>query len=185
MLYPAFPRKVDPVSLIKYLFFEFIPSPHTIFMDAKKIPAASYLVWDDKAIEVKQYWSPFNLQKDEKIFQKPKQNWGWWNFSKSLSSGVLSATSHWEFFWAAESIQAQSQLWLKKRCQGKSRLFQLVLKTLLLMNQNMLLWHLNTLVPSIMNRWWCCWLTQYRSRASGYPWRTHGRRIHFANLSPF
>ena len=59
MLYPAFPRKVDPVSLMKYLFFEFIPSPHTIFMDAKKIPAASYLIWDKKGIEVKQYWSPF------------------------------------------------------------------------------------------------------------------------------
>ncbi len=66
MLYPAFPRKVDPVSLMKYLFFEFIPSPHTIFMGAKKLPAASYLIWDKKAIEVKQYWSPFNLQKGEK-----------------------------------------------------------------------------------------------------------------------
>jgi len=66
MLYPPFPRKVDPVSLMKYLFFEFIPSPHTIFMGAKKIPAASYLIWDKKAIEVKQYWSPFNLQKGEK-----------------------------------------------------------------------------------------------------------------------
>jgi asparagine synthase (glutamine-hydrolysing) len=51
---------------MKYLFFEFIPGPHTIFMDAKKIPAASYLIWDKKAIEVKQYWSPFNLQKGEK-----------------------------------------------------------------------------------------------------------------------
>ena len=66
MLYPPFPRKVDPVSLMKYLFFEFIPSPHTIFMGAKKIPAASYLIWDKKALEVKQYWSPFNLQKGEK-----------------------------------------------------------------------------------------------------------------------
>jgi asparagine synthase (glutamine-hydrolysing) len=65
MLYPAFPRKVDPVSLMKYLFFEFIPGPHTIFKDAKKIPAASYLLWDKNGIEVKQYWSPFNPQKAE------------------------------------------------------------------------------------------------------------------------
>src|SRR4030042_1549877 len=65
MLYPAFPRKVDPVSLTKYLFFEFIPSPHTIFRDAKKLPAASYLVWDNKGIEVRQYWSPFESQKRE------------------------------------------------------------------------------------------------------------------------
>lgn len=65
MLYPSFSRKVDPLSLMKYLFFEFIPTPHTIFMDAKKIPAASYLVWDKKGIEVTRYWSPFDPQKKE------------------------------------------------------------------------------------------------------------------------
>src|SRR4030042_5471161 len=70
MLYPSFSRKVDPVSLAKYLFFEFIPSPHTIFKDAKKIPAASYLVWDNKGIEVRQYWSPFNTQKGETIISE-------------------------------------------------------------------------------------------------------------------
>jgi len=64
MLYPGFPKKVDPVSLMKYLFFEFIPSPHSIFIDAKKIPASSYLIWDKKGIKVKQYWSPFDPQKE-------------------------------------------------------------------------------------------------------------------------
>ena len=66
MICPTFPRKVDPSSLIKYLFFEFIPCPHTIFKDAQKIPAASYLIWDKRKIEVKQYWSPFDPQKGEK-----------------------------------------------------------------------------------------------------------------------
>ncbi len=65
MAYPSFPRKVDPVSLMKYLFFEFIPCPHTIFKDARKIPAASYLIWDKKGIEVKQYWSPFDAKRGE------------------------------------------------------------------------------------------------------------------------
>jgi asparagine synthase (glutamine-hydrolysing) len=66
MAYPSFPRKVDPVSFMKYLFFEFIPCPHTIFKDANKIPAASYLIWDKKGIEVRQYWSPFESQRGEK-----------------------------------------------------------------------------------------------------------------------
>jgi asparagine synthase (glutamine-hydrolysing) len=66
LAYPAFPRRVDPSSLMKYLFFEFVPCPHTIFKDAQKIPAASYLVWDEKEIEIRQYWSPFDPQKDEK-----------------------------------------------------------------------------------------------------------------------
>jgi asparagine synthase (glutamine-hydrolysing) len=64
MLYPAFPRKVEPVSLMKYLFFEFIPCPRTIFKDANKIPAASYLVWNNKGIEVSQYWSAFDAQRE-------------------------------------------------------------------------------------------------------------------------
>jgi asparagine synthase (glutamine-hydrolysing) len=66
MLYPSFSRKVDPLSLMKYLFFEFIPSPHTIFMDAKKIPAACYLIWDKKGIKVTQYWSPCDPKNEEK-----------------------------------------------------------------------------------------------------------------------
>jgi asparagine synthase (glutamine-hydrolysing) len=65
MAYPLFPREIDPVSLMRYLFFEFIPCPHTIFKDAKKLPAASYLVWDRTGIEVRQYWSPFHSEKGE------------------------------------------------------------------------------------------------------------------------
>jgi len=65
MAYPSFPREVDPVSFMKYLFFEFIPCPHTIFKDASKIPAASYLIWDKKGIEIRQYWSPFDPKKGE------------------------------------------------------------------------------------------------------------------------
>ncbi|HUL29069.1 MAG TPA: asparagine synthase (glutamine-hydrolyzing) [Thermodesulfobacteriota bacterium] len=67
MAYPDFRRKVDPVSLMKYLFFEFIPSPHTIFKDARKIPAASYLVWGKKEIKIKEYWSPFDSEKEEEV----------------------------------------------------------------------------------------------------------------------
>ncbi len=66
MAYPSFQRKVAPSSLMKYLFFEFIPCPHTIFKDAKKIPAASYLTWDKKGMEIRQYWSPFVHQIVEK-----------------------------------------------------------------------------------------------------------------------
>lgn len=59
MAYPNFPRKVDTLSLMKYLFYEFIPSPHSIFEDVMKLPAASYLIWQKGKIEVRRYWSPF------------------------------------------------------------------------------------------------------------------------------
>jgi len=64
--YPNFSRRVDPLSFAKYLFFEYIPSPHTIFKDAKKLPPASYLIWQKNRIEVKEYWSPFGLEGTEK-----------------------------------------------------------------------------------------------------------------------
>jgi len=62
MAYPKFKRKIAPLSLMKYLFYEFIPSPHTIFEDAMKLPAASYLIWRDEKTEIKRYWSPFDME---------------------------------------------------------------------------------------------------------------------------
>ena len=59
MAYRDFPRKVDPVSFMKYLFLEYIPCPHTIFQDARKLPPASYLVWQKGKVKVEPYWSPF------------------------------------------------------------------------------------------------------------------------------
>ena len=33
LAYPHFARKIDHLSLLKYLFYEFVPSPHTIFAE--------------------------------------------------------------------------------------------------------------------------------------------------------
>jgi len=60
MAYPPFRRKVDPLSLAKYLFFEYTPSPHTIFLDALKLPPASYLIWNGEGVEIKEFWSPWD-----------------------------------------------------------------------------------------------------------------------------
>ncbi len=60
LTYPQFSRKIDPLSLMKYLFYEFIPCPHTIFHDARKLLPASYLIWEKERVEIKEYWSPFH-----------------------------------------------------------------------------------------------------------------------------
>jgi asparagine synthase (glutamine-hydrolysing) len=70
MAYPHFSRKIDPLSLMKYLFYEFIPSPHTIFRDAKKLSAASYLIWDKKGEEIKSYWSPFRRNVEDEVLSE-------------------------------------------------------------------------------------------------------------------
>jgi asparagine synthase (glutamine-hydrolysing) len=66
MIYPNFPRKVDALSFMKYLFLEYVPAPHTIFKDAMKLPPASYLIWTKNGVEVNTYWSPFHQEVREK-----------------------------------------------------------------------------------------------------------------------
>ncbi len=70
MAYPHFSRTIDPLSLIKYLFYEFVPSPHTIFREAKKLSAASYLIWDEKGEEIKSYWSPFRRNAEDEVLSE-------------------------------------------------------------------------------------------------------------------
>jgi asparagine synthase (glutamine-hydrolysing) len=57
---------------MKYLFFEYVPSPHTIFSDAKKLPPASYLIWQKGGVKIKEYWSPFDSDNKEKNLPKPE-----------------------------------------------------------------------------------------------------------------
>ncbi len=68
LAYPGFSRKVNPLSFVKYLFFEYIPSPHTIFHDARKLPPASYLILENNEIKVNEYWFPFDSKKAEAPF---------------------------------------------------------------------------------------------------------------------
>ncbi len=70
LAYPHFSRKVDPLSFMKYLFLEYVPSPHTIFNDAKKLPPASCLIWQKRGMEVKEYWSPFSVRKKEEYLSE-------------------------------------------------------------------------------------------------------------------
>jgi len=70
MAYPQFPRQIDRLSFMKYLFYEFIPCPHTIFEKANKLPAACYLVWNDRGREIEKYWSPFQRGKPDELLSE-------------------------------------------------------------------------------------------------------------------
>lgn len=72
MAYPHFPREIDPLSLAKYLFFEFIPAPHTIFRHARKLTAASLLLWDGKKAEARGIGLPFRSWKPFGPKRKPR-----------------------------------------------------------------------------------------------------------------
>ena len=52
------PREVDPISLQQYLALEHIPPPRSIIKGVSKLPAGSYMVYDESGLRVIRYWDP-------------------------------------------------------------------------------------------------------------------------------
>ncbi len=50
------PREVNPIALDEYLAYGWVPTPHTLFKDVSKVPAAHILVYEDGHISKKRYW---------------------------------------------------------------------------------------------------------------------------------
>ena len=58
LAHPNVPRRLDPRGLSRYLFYEYIPAPHSIWSGMKKLPPAHVLVWEGGASTVRRYWTP-------------------------------------------------------------------------------------------------------------------------------
>jgi asparagine synthase (glutamine-hydrolysing) len=58
LLHPDVPRRLDPEGLARYLFYEYVPAPHSIWAGVKKLPPAHVLVWEGGRSSVRRYWSP-------------------------------------------------------------------------------------------------------------------------------
>lgn len=54
--HPQVGRDLDINALNKYLAFEYVPAPDSIFKSIKKLPAGHYLVWHNGNISQAQYW---------------------------------------------------------------------------------------------------------------------------------
>lgn len=56
--HPEIAPALDPGSLARYLFYEYVPAPHSIWAGVRKLPRAGALVWEDGAAKVFRYWDP-------------------------------------------------------------------------------------------------------------------------------
>ncbi len=65
MEYPSFKKEVDLVSLNKYLSYEYIPTPRSIFKDTYKLEPGTLLTWDGNKINKEVFWKPTFLPKVE------------------------------------------------------------------------------------------------------------------------
>lgn len=55
--HPLYKKEIDLESLNQYLQFEYIPTPRTMFQDTYKLEPGTYLSFDGKDFEKKEFWS--------------------------------------------------------------------------------------------------------------------------------
>ena len=58
LLHPDVRRELDPRGLARYLFYEYVPAPSSIWLGVRKLPPAHTLVWEDGKVRLNRYWSP-------------------------------------------------------------------------------------------------------------------------------
>ncbi|GAC1469132.1 MAG: asparagine synthase (glutamine-hydrolyzing) [Isosphaeraceae bacterium] len=55
--HPDVPRRLDPRGLARYLFYEYVPAPHSIWAGVHKLLPGHILTWQNGRIEIRRYWS--------------------------------------------------------------------------------------------------------------------------------
>ncbi len=60
ILEAGIPRAINAQALDEYLLYRYVPTPHTMFKNVMKLPAAHMLVYEDGTIRTQRYWElPF------------------------------------------------------------------------------------------------------------------------------
>jgi asparagine synthase (glutamine-hydrolysing) len=54
--HPDVARRLDVPALARYLFYEYVPAPHSIWSGMRKLPPAHVLVWEEGRATLSRYW---------------------------------------------------------------------------------------------------------------------------------
>ena len=96
---PGFERRLDPAALARYLTFEYVPAPRSIWKGARKLDAGEKLVLDLSAEpgaqpEVSRFWDlPFPLSTHPG--RRPRRRRSCWCCCAGRSSGAWWPTCRW------------------------------------------------------------------------------------------
>ncbi len=55
--HPDVARRLDPEGLARYLFYEYLPAPFSIWAGMRKLPPAHVLIWESGRVALERYWS--------------------------------------------------------------------------------------------------------------------------------
>jgi len=58
LAHPEVPAALDPAGLARYLFYEYMPAPYSIYRMVRKLRRGSLLVWQDGRVRLGVYWTP-------------------------------------------------------------------------------------------------------------------------------
>ena len=58
LAHPAIGRALDHASLTRYLFYEYVPAPYSIWRSLHKLPRGHALCWERGSYQVFRYWDP-------------------------------------------------------------------------------------------------------------------------------
>jgi asparagine synthase (glutamine-hydrolysing) len=77
ILHPEVPRSFDQESLKKLFAYGFIPAPHALLENVRKLPGGHWMKFDlgKRQIEIQEYWR-FEFDPFPKIPKEPEEEWG-------------------------------------------------------------------------------------------------------------
>ena len=64
MEHPSFVKELDLSSVNKYLLYENVPTPHTMFKNTWKLEPGTFMVWDGRKAQKKVFWKTTFLPKE-------------------------------------------------------------------------------------------------------------------------
>lgn len=67
--YPEFKKEINQEVLEKYLCYQYINEPDTIYKNTFKLPAAHYMIFDGKDIKIQKYWDLYEKFNEGKKHQ--------------------------------------------------------------------------------------------------------------------
>jgi asparagine synthase (glutamine-hydrolysing) len=70
LAHPEVSRQLDPNSLARYLFYEYIPAPHSIWSQIHKLPHGHLLVREAGQSVIRRYWEPPEVEPAAHSFEE-------------------------------------------------------------------------------------------------------------------
>lgn len=67
MAHPSVERRLDPLSVSKYLLYDCVPSPHSILADVQKLEPGTCLLYREGGTTIRRYWDITFASADDKV----------------------------------------------------------------------------------------------------------------------